>query len=151
MKDELISIGVEGVTSREFAAGRPNVWGVRRGRQGADTLLMIGHTDTVHVGGWRERWAGTDREDPFGGALVDGSVWGRGASDLKGGLCATIEAVRTLDRAGIPVDPTLLFACVGDEESGEPGTGIRAGARAFADVIRGAEARHGDLCRADHA
>jgi acetylornithine deacetylase len=66
--------------------------------------LLIGHTDTVHVRGWSERWAGTERESPFGGALVDGDVWGRGASDLKAGLCTTIEAVRTLIRAGVPVD-----------------------------------------------
>ena len=145
LKGELLSIDAEDVVSREFAAGRPNVWGVRRGRRGADTVLMIGHTDTVHVRGWRERWAGTEREDPFGGALVDGAVWGRGASDLKAGLCATIEAVRTLDRAGIPLDPTLLFAFVGDEESGEPGTGVSAGARAFADVIRRGEAPKPDM------
>src|SRR5271165_5842375 len=49
LKDELISMGAEDVVSREFAAGRPNVWGLRRGRRGADTVLMIGHTDTVHV------------------------------------------------------------------------------------------------------
>ena len=47
----------------------------------------------------------------------------------------TLEAVRTLDRAGIEVDPTLLFAFVGDEESGEPGSGVSAGARAFSALI----------------
>jgi acetylornithine deacetylase len=145
MKDELVSIVAEGVALREFAPGRPNVWGLRKGRPGAGTLLMVGHTDTVHVRGWKEHWAGTEREDPFGGALVDGAVWGRGASDLKAGLCTTIEAVRTLDRAGVPLDPTLLFAFVGDEESGEPGNGVSAGARAFADVIRGGEAPKPDM------
>ena len=145
LKDELVSIGAEGVVLRDFAPGRPNVWGVRRGRPGADTLLLAGHTDTVHVRGWRERWAGTEREDPFGGALVDGAVWGRGASDLKAGLCATIEAVRTLERAGVPLEPTLLIAFVGDEESGEPGTGVSAGARAFAEAIGGGEAPKPDM------
>ena len=145
MKDELVSIGAEGIAFREFAPGRPNVWGLRKGRPGADTLLVVGHTDTVHVRGWKEHWAGTERENPFGGAIVDGAVWGRGASDLKAGLCTAIEAVRTLDRAGVPLDPTLLFAFVGDEESGEPGTGVSAGARAFADVIRGGEAPKPDM------
>jgi acetylornithine deacetylase len=135
LKDELASIGAEGVTSSEFEPHRPNVWGRRGGRRGGDTLLLIGHTDTVHVRGWRERWAGTEREDPFGGALVDARAWGRGASDLKAGLCASLEAVRTLDRAGLPLDPTVLFAFVGDEESGEPGSGVSAGARAFARLI----------------
>ena len=125
-----------------------------RGGAGADTLLLIGHTDTVHTRGWKERWAGSERESPFSGAVVDGAVWGRGASDLKAGLCMTLEAVRTLDRAGIEVDPTLLFAFVGDEESGEPGSGVSAGARAFSALIasrRCAATGHGDLCRADDA
>src|SRR5579863_6894114 len=80
---ELTALGAESVTLRDFAPGRPNVWALRRGRPGADTLLMIGHTDTVHVRGWSEHWAGTERESPFAAALVDGAIWGRGASDLK--------------------------------------------------------------------
>jgi acetylornithine deacetylase len=134
LKEELAGLGVE-ASSAEFAEGRPNVWGLRQGRSGADTLLLIGHTDTVHIRGWKERWAGSERESPFSGAVVDGAVWGRGSSDLKAGLCMTLEAVRTLDRAEIEVDPTLLFAFVGDEESGEPGSGVSAGARAFSTLI----------------
>ena len=134
LKGELDALGAESASS-EFAEGRPNVWGLRQGRSGADTILLIGHTDTVHVRGWKERWAGTERESPFAGALADGAVWGRGASDLKAGLCMTLEAVRTLDRAGLPVDPTLLFGFVGDEESGEPGSGVSAGVRAFSALI----------------
>jgi hypothetical protein len=134
LKGELTPLGVE-ASSAEFAEGRPNVWGIRQGRSGADTLLLIGHTDTVHTRGWKERWAGSERESPFSGAVVDGAVWGRGSTDLKAGICMTLEAVRTLDRAGIEVDPTLLFAFVGDEESGEPGSGVSAGARAFTALI----------------
>jgi acetylornithine deacetylase len=134
LKGELAALGID-ASSAEFAEGRPNVWGLRQGRSGADTLLLIGHTDTVHTRGWRERWAGSERESPFSGVVAEGAVWGRGASDLKAGLCMTIEAVRTLDRAGIEVDPTLLFAFVGDEESGEQGSGVSAGARAFSALI----------------
>jgi acetylornithine deacetylase len=108
--------------------------------------LLIGHTDTVRTHGWEERWAGTARESPFSGAVVDGAVWGRGASDLKAGICMTLEAVRTLDRAGLEVIPTLLFAFVGDEESGEPGSGVSAGARAFSALLA-----RGDLPRPDMA
>ena len=134
LKGELAALGID-ASSAEFAEGRPNVWGLRQGRTGADTLLLIGHTDTVHIRGWKERWAASERESPFSGAVAEGAVWGRGASDLKAGLCMTLEAVRTLDRAGIEVDPTLLFAFVGDEESGEPGSGVSAGARAFSALI----------------
>jgi acetylornithine deacetylase len=144
LKGELKELGIE-ASSAEFAEGRPNVWGVRQGRTGGDTLLLIGHTDTVHISGWKERWAGTDRENPFSGAAADGAVWGRGASDLKAGLCMTLEAVRTLDHAGIKVDPTLLFAFVGDEESGEPGSGVSAGARAFSALIASGAAPRPDM------
>jgi acetylornithine deacetylase len=57
----------------------------------------------------------------------------------------TLEAVRTLDHAGIKVDPTLLFAFVGDEESGEPGSGVSAGARAFSALIASGAAPRPDL------
>ncbi|HLW92893.1 MAG TPA: M20/M25/M40 family metallo-hydrolase [Roseiarcus sp.] len=143
---ELAALGAEDVTLKDFAPGRPNVSGLRKGRPGADTLLLIGHADTVHVRGWREHWAGTERENPFGAALVDGAVWGRGASDLKAGICTILFAVRTLDRAGLAHEPTLLFAFVGDEESGEEGSGVSAGARAFA-----AEIANGQLPKPDFA
>ncbi|HZU91154.1 MAG TPA: M20/M25/M40 family metallo-hydrolase [Stellaceae bacterium] len=146
LAEELKAIGAQDVELRDFAPGRPNVSALRKGRPGADTLLLIGHTDTVHVRGWRERWAGTERESPYSGALIDGAVWGRGASDLKAGLCTILSAVRILDRAGLPLEPTVLFAFVGDEESGEPGSGVSAGARALADRIG-----KGELPRPDFA
>lgn len=132
---ELQALGAENVALWDFAPGRPNVSALRKGRPGGDTALLIGHTDTVHVRGWSEHWAGTERESPYSGALVDGAVWGRGASDLKAGICTILSALRTLDRAGVPLDPTVLFAFVGDEESGEVGSGVSAGARALADRI----------------
>jgi acetylornithine deacetylase len=89
LKEELAMLGIE-ASSAEFAEGRPNVWDLRQGRSGADTLLLIGHTDTVHTRGWKERWAGSERESPFSGALADGTVWGRGASDLKAGIPRSI-------------------------------------------------------------
>jgi acetylornithine deacetylase len=58
LKGELAGLGVD-ASSADFAEGRPNVWGVRPGRGGADTLLLIGHTDTLHTRGWKERWAGS--------------------------------------------------------------------------------------------
>ncbi|MBV9219757.1 MAG: M20/M25/M40 family metallo-hydrolase [Methylobacteriaceae bacterium] len=135
LADELRALGASDVEVHDFLPGRGNAWGVRRGTGGGNGVLLIGHTDTVHVRGWRERWAGTERADPFGGAIVDGALWGRGAADLKGGLCAAIEAVRTLDRAGIALAGDVGFGFVGDEESGEPGSGVSAGMKDFARLI----------------
>lgn len=132
---ELRALGAEGVTLRDFLPGRPNVWGRLPAKTGGPHVLLVGHTDTVHAKGWRERWAGTTRENPFGGAIVEGDLWGRGAADLKAGLCAAIEAARLLTRAGVPLAGPVTFAFVGDEESGESGSGISAGMRAFTDLI----------------
>jgi acetylornithine deacetylase len=139
LAQELRGLGAEDVAMRDFLPGRPNAWGRRAAGAGGPHILLVGHTDTVHAKGWRERWAGTEREDPFGGALVEGELWGRGAADLKAGLCTMIEAVRLLDRAGVPLAGPVTFAFVGDEESGEPGSGISAGMRAFAGMIEGGE------------
>ncbi len=140
LSEELRALGAEGVMLRDFLPGRPNAWGMRSANAGGGPhILLVGHTDTVHAKGWRERWAGTERQDPFGGAIVEGNLWGRGAADLKAGLCTAIEAVRLLDRTGVPLAGPVTFAFLGDEESGEPGTGVSAGMRAFAAMIEGGE------------
>lgn len=139
---ELRALGAEDVILKDFALGRPNVQGVLRGAKAGPRLLLTGHTDTVHVRGWTERWAGTERENPFAGAIVDGAVWGRGSGDLKAGICTTIDAARLLGKACLPLGGEILFAFVGDEESGEPGTGVSAGVKALvADIAAGVTAR----------
>jgi acetylornithine deacetylase len=47
----------------------------------------------------------------------------------------TLEAVRLLDRADIPLARGIQFAFVGDEESGEPGSGVSAGMRRFCEQL----------------
>jgi len=87
------------------ADGRSNVH-VTTGDPAADgpDVLMVGHLDTVPAdpAGWTV--------DPFAGQVVDGSVWGRGSVDMKGGLGAMLAALAALhdvapDRAGLAVAP----------------------------------------------
>lgn len=132
---ELEALGAGEIALDDFAPGRPNVRGLLRGAGRGPRLLLAGHTDTVHVRGWAERWAGTEREDPFGGAIVDGAMWGRGTGDLKAGICTTLAAVRLLAAAGIEPAADIQFAFIGDEESGEPDTGVSAGIKAFVAEI----------------
>ena len=137
--------GVEDVRTADFLPGRPNVWGERRGAGGGPRLLFVGHTDTVHVDGWRQHWQGTEREDPFAAPVVDGAVWGRGAGDLKAGIAASLAALGVLDRAGVRLAGDIGFAFVGDEESGQPGTGVSAGVRAYAARIAAGEVARPDF------
>jgi len=135
----LRSLGLDEVAESEFLPGRPNVVGIKRGTGGGKRLLLIGHTDVVDVRGWRERWAGDLREDPFGAAIVDGSVWGRGAADLKAGIAMSIEALRAVLAGHADLGSDVMLAFIGDEESGEPGTGVSAGMKALVQELdRGA-------------
>ena len=133
--DELRAAGADEVHVEEVEPGRPIVWSVTRGTGGGRSLLLAGHLDTVRVDGWAERWAGDPREDPFGAAIVDGELWGRGAADLKGGIAAALAAVRAVATAAGPLRGDLVTAWICDEESGEPGLGRSIGMRALAERI----------------
>ncbi len=78
----------------------------------APTVLLLGHLDVVPV--TREAW----REDPFGGELIDGEVWGRGAVDMLNLTSSMAVAVEHL--AARPQRPrsTVKFLAVADEEAG---------------------------------
>jgi acetylornithine deacetylase len=141
---ELEAIGADDVHLDEIEPGRPIVWSVTRGSGGGRSLLLSGHLDTVRTDGWAERWAGTERENPFAAAVVDGAVWGRGAADLKGGIATAVEALRAL--AGTRLRGDVVTAWVCDEESGEPGSGRSIGMQAVATRIA-----CGSIPRADFA
>ena len=76
----------------------------------APTLLLMGHTDVVPA---TEGW----REDPFGGELIDGEVWGRGAVDMLNLTASMAVATRRLAREGWRPRGTLVYLAVADEEA----------------------------------
>lgn len=131
LDEQMRARALTSVETADFLPGRPNIWGERRGNGGGNRLLFIGHTDTVHVDGWTEHWAGTAHADPFAAPIIDGQIWGRGAGDLKAGICTALAALSLLDKAGIRLAGDVAFAFVGDEESGQPGTGISAGIKDY--------------------
>jgi len=95
----------------ESAAGRPNLIARVKGRGEAPPLLLQGHVDVVTTVNqdWRQR--------PFGGDIVDGYLWGRGALDMKGGVAMMVAAlVRAQARGGAPGD--IVLAALADEEAG---------------------------------
>ncbi len=88
----------------------------------APSLCLMGHTDVVPVNpdGWSN--------DPFGGELIDGEVWGRGAVDMLNITSSMAVAFRHLADTGFQPKGDLIFFGVADEESGSA-----HGARWFAD------------------
>ncbi|WP_332719834.1 M20 family metallopeptidase [Pelagibacterium mangrovi] len=145
LQGQMQSRGLEDIDVTEFEPGRPNIRGKRSGSGTGKRLLFIGHTDTVHVEGWEQHWAGDIRENPFGAPIIDGEIWGRGAGDLKAGICSSLAALTLLDRAGIKLKGDVDFAFVGDEESGEPGSGVSAGVKAHVARIASGELPHPDF------
>jgi acetylornithine deacetylase len=148
---ELHFAGADEVHLVEVAPGRPLVWSITRGTGGGQSLLVIGHLDTVGVDDWTEHWADAGdaddpRADPFGAAIVDGAVWGRGTGDVKGGISATLAAMRSLQASGTRLQGDLFTAWVCDEESGEPGLGRSLGMHGLVDVIK-----RGEMGRPDFA
>jgi len=132
---ELEACGADEVHLEEVRPGRPIVWSVTRGTGGGPSVLLAGHLDTVRVDGWRERWEGTEREDPFGAAVVDGAVWGRGTGDLKAGIATAMGALRTLRSSEIQLCGDVVTIWICDEESGEPGLGRSIGMRAASEHL----------------
>src|SRR5262245_28378989 len=78
----------------------------------APRLLLMGHTDVVPVSA--SRWT----RDPFGGELVDGEVWGRGAIDMLNLTSSMAVATKHLARSGWRPRGTLVYLGVADEEAG---------------------------------
>ncbi|MEZ5407154.1 MAG: M20/M25/M40 family metallo-hydrolase [Acidimicrobiales bacterium] len=78
----------------------------------APKLLLMGHTDVVPVNpdGWVN--------DPFGGEVIDGEVWGRGAVDMLNITSSMAVAFRQLATSGFRPTGDLVYFAVADEEAG---------------------------------
>ncbi|MEX0626549.1 MAG: M20/M25/M40 family metallo-hydrolase [Chloroflexota bacterium] len=75
-------------------------------------LILLSHVDVVPVD--VESWS----RDPFGGELVDGVIWGRGAVDMKDMVAMELSVMLALARAGGERSRDVIFAAVADEEAG---------------------------------
>jgi succinyl-diaminopimelate desuccinylase len=90
---------------------RVNVIARLRGAPARPLLHFNGHFDVVPVGdGWTV--------DPFAGTVRDGKIYGRGATDQKAGIAASIFAVEAIRRAGVRLRGAVEQSGTVDEESG---------------------------------
>lgn len=78
-------------------------------------MMLYGHMDTVPAGD-----LGTWKYEPFKAKIIDGRIYGRGTSDMKGGLAAILTAVKNLARENFK--RKLFLAFVADEEATQLGT-----------------------------
>ena len=97
--------------------GRPNVVARFPGTGGGRSLILNGHIDCVTV-----EPAGEWHHAPFGAEIVDGLMYGRGTSDMKGGLVAAMMAVTYLREAGVRLAGDIIVQSVVNEEHAGNGT-----------------------------
>jgi len=96
---------------------RPNVVGVLKGTGNGRSLILNGHVDTVTIEPATE-WT----HDPFGGDVDGERLFGRGASDMKGGVMAALMALSFLREAGVDLRGDVIFQSVVNEEHAGNGT-----------------------------
>lgn len=145
LQDELAGTGASQIRTFVFSENRPNLTGIVPGSGGGNSLMFLGHTDTVHVDGWREEWAGTEREDPFGAVIVDGNIYGRGVGDQKCGIVAVIAALKAIFESALRPKGDIVLLFVGDEESGQPGSGLSLGMKAAVEQMTSGNIPHADF------
>ena len=100
-----------------YMENRPNFiadWnGSTAGKEGSKKFLFNGHMDVFPP---------TDTDDegysPWSGEIKDGYMYGRGTSDMKGGDCAAMMAVKFLKEMGFDPNGTITLNYVVDEENG---------------------------------
>jgi acetylornithine deacetylase len=109
---------------RQSFGGNPNLVAVLKGTGGGKSMILNGHIDVVPVGD-EKNW----KHDPFSGTIECGKLYGRGATDMKGGNTALLMAIEALIANGIKLKGDVIFQSVIEEESGGAGT--------LAAVLRG--------------
>ncbi len=109
----LESIGAD-VVCEEIKPGRPNLIARFAPRDGRPRILLGPHLDTVGVGGMTV--------EPFGGAIHDGKITGRGSSDTKGPMAAMLWGLHENRDALADLPVAVDFVAFMGEESGQWGS-----------------------------
>ncbi|MEM6665246.1 MAG: acetylornithine deacetylase [Pseudomonadota bacterium] len=109
IEDYLASFGIESRRVYDETGQKANLWATI-GPDGPDGVILSGHTDVVPVDG--QDWA----TDPFDLTEVDGSLYGRGACDMKGFVACVLASVPAMVRANLRRPIHLAFSY--DEEVG---------------------------------
>ena len=130
----------DGIASEivEAAPGRANLRARLAGDGSLGALVLHHHIDVVYAD--RRYWT----VDPFGGEILDGYLYGRGALDMKSIGIMQLAAMLALKRDRVPLKRDLVLLATADEEAGS-----QYGARFIADThpawLAGADFALGEL------
>ncbi|MBK7351497.1 MAG: M20/M25/M40 family metallo-hydrolase [Gemmatimonadetes bacterium] len=133
LQDVLAREGIEGqiLDTAELGPGRANFYARLRGSGGGRAIALVHHMDVVPV--TPSQWS----RDAFGGEIVNGEVWGRGAIDMKGHGIIQLMALIALKRAGVTLDRDLVYIANADEET--DGRGAIVFVERHRDLLAGVE------------
>ena len=77
---------------------------------GQPHIMLTGHVDVVPIGD-ADSWT----QDPWGGEIVDGKLYGRGSADMKSGVaCAIVAMTEIAENSNFSGSVSILIT--GDEE-----------------------------------
>ncbi|MBX5327049.1 MAG: M20 family metallopeptidase [Candidatus Bathyarchaeia archaeon] len=83
--------------------------------KGTPKIILCGHIDVVPAGD-PKHW----KVPPYSGTIEDGKIYGRGASDMKGGVASMLMASAALACLEKELSGTAVLAVVCDEEDNGP-------------------------------
>ena len=110
----------EGIENRvfEYQPGRADFWAriPHSGTNAKRPIVLLNHMDVVTSDA--SHW----RVPPFSGQMLDGSIYGRGAQDMKNEGIAQLVVMVALKRETVALDRDVIFLAVSDEEADGSGS-----------------------------
>jgi len=100
----------------EYQPGRANIIARLKGSGAARPFILLGHMDVVTADA--SKW----RVDPFAAQILEGSIYGRGALDMKSEGLLHLMTMIILAREKPPLARDVIFLATADEEVGDTGS-----------------------------
>ena len=132
LKEALEREGIPVVVD-EFAPGRANLLATLKGTGAKRPLVLANHMDVVPAD--PARWS----VPPFSATVKDGSIYGRGAEDMKTEGILQLVALIRAKREGVPLARDVLFLATADEEAGFAGALRAISPEGWRDRLKDAE------------
>jgi acetylornithine deacetylase/succinyl-diaminopimelate desuccinylase-like protein len=100
----------------EYKPGRANIIARLKGNGSKRPIILLSHTDvvTAEPSAWQV--------DPFSGVIKNGSIWGRGALDMKGEGLFHLMTMILLKQEGASLSRDVIFLGTADEEVNDEGS-----------------------------
>ena len=100
----------------EYKPGRANIIARLKGNGSKRPIILLSHTDvvTAEPSAWQV--------DPFSGVIKHGSIWGRGALDMKGEGLFHLMTMILLKQEGASLSRDVIFLGTADEEVNDEGS-----------------------------